>query len=323
MVGCVIVHNDEVVASGFHEQYGGPHAEVNAINALPDKIQAAHCTLYVTLEPCSHHGKTPPCADLIMSKGFKKVVVASTDPNPLVAGEGIKRLKNAGIEVMVGVLEKEARVLNKRFFTFFEQKRPFFILKWAQTEDGFISRIGVPKTREGNKISGIEADVMVHQLRAQCQGILVGKNTVLYDNPTLTTRLVKGNNPTRMFIDRKLEVPFTFNIYNSEAKTLVFNEVKDKTEDNIQFIKIDFDKNVLGQLASRLYELKIQNVLVEGGTFLIDQFIGQNLWDEIMIFQNPQLYFAQGVKAPAIALKNNFELVGNDKLYRYFRENKT
>lgn len=318
MVGCVIVQNDEVVSSGYHEVYGGAHAEVNAINSLSSDVNPGDCTLYVTLEPCSHHGKTPPCVDLLISKGFKNVVVACADPNPQVAGRGIKKLIDAGVNVTVGVLEQEARKLNKRFISFFENKRPYFILKWAQTADGFISKnkktIGIR-----DKITGADADKMVHQLRAEVMGIMVGKNTVLKDNPSLTTRLVAGKNPTRIFIDRLLEVPLTFNIYNNEASTIVFNARKSEQSGSIGFFKIDFDKNVLEQISSKLFELNIQTVLVEGGKFLLDDFLSQHLWDEVLVFQNPDLAFEQGIKAPAFALKNSFELVGNDKFFRQFK----
>ncbi len=326
MVGCLIVKNDEVVASGYHEQFGGPHAEVNAVNNLPEAINPADCTLYVTLEPCSHFGKTPPCADLIISKGFKTIVIACNDPNPKVSGNGVKKMLEAGIDVTVGVLEKEAKELNKRFITFFENKRPYFILKWAQTADGFISRTPQPRDPAGeagtgkqDRISGPEANKIVHELRAEVMGIMVGKNTVLNDNSLLTTRLVEGKNPARIFIDKNLEVPLTYNIYNTDAETIVFNAIKSEHSGRIRFVKINFDENVLQQVSEKLFGLNIQNVLVEGGKFLLDDFINQHLWDEVLVFQNPQLVFDQGIKAPAFALKNSFELAGNDKFYHHFK----
>jgi diaminohydroxyphosphoribosylaminopyrimidine deaminase/5-amino-6-(5-phosphoribosylamino)uracil reductase len=319
MVGCVIVYKNEVGASGFHQNFGEPHAEVNAIKALPANIPPGECILYVTLEPCSHHGKTPPCADLIINKGFKTVVVACKDPNPLVGGSGIKKLRDAGIEVITGILEKEAKELNKRFITFHKHKRPYFILKWAQTADGFISRVPAPGNKDMNRITRHEAQVYVHQIRAEVMGIFVGKNTVLADNPSLTTRLVKGKNPVRIFMDRKLEVPKHFNIYNKEARTLVFNAVKDETADNILFIKLDFDTDILPRIVQKLQELQIQSVLVEGGAHLVNEFVNQDLWDEVLVFQNPDLYFKEGLKAPVFALKNTFELVGDDKLFHHFK----
>ncbi len=316
LVGCVIVSINEVVSTGFHKKFGEAHAEVNAINNLPNELSPANCELYVTLEPCSHHGKTPPCADLIITKGFKKVIIACKDPNPLVSGKGIKKLEAAGIEVIVGVLEKEARELNKRFFTFFEKKRPYFILKWAQTTDGFMSRIPIPEKRELNHISGKESQVVVHQLRTQNMGILVGKNTVLNDNPLLTTRLVKGKNPIRLFIDKNLEVPTHFNIYNQAAETIVFNGLKNIKQDNIQLVKLDFDRDVLHQICDKLYELKIQSVLVEGGSYLLNEFIKQGLCDEKLVFVNPNLIFEKGLKAPETNLESGFEWIGDDKLFR-------
>lgn len=317
LVGCVIVKGDKVVAAGYHKKFGDNHAEVNAINNLPEDLHPADCVLYVTLEPCSHFGKTPPCADLIISKGFKTVIIACNDPNPLVAGNGIKKLRNAGIEVITGILQKEAAELNKRFITYFEKKRPYYILKWAQTQDGFISRIPVPASREENGISGPESQKLVHAIRAEVMGIMVGKNTVLRDNPKLTTRLVKGKNPVRIFIDRKLEVTPDHHIYNQEAETIVFNEAREEQKATLRFIKIDFKQNILDQVSAKLYDLNFQSVLVEGGAFLLNDFIEQHLWDEALVFQNPDLNFGQGIKAPAFALRNTFELVGNDKLYRH------
>jgi diaminohydroxyphosphoribosylaminopyrimidine deaminase/5-amino-6-(5-phosphoribosylamino)uracil reductase len=292
---------------------------VNAIANLPATVSPADCTLYVTLEPCSHYGKTPPCVDLVLSKGFKQVIIGCLDPNPLVAGKGLQKLREAGAEVITGVLEKEIRTLNKRFFTFFEQKRPYVLLKWALTADGFISKIPVPKSREENTITRKEAQVFVHGIRSEVMGIMVGKNTVLMDNPHLTTRLVKGRNAVRIFIDRKLEVPSDFNIYNAEARTIVFNSVKDEESGNIHFIRLEFSKNILPQLIRKLYEQNIQSVLVEGGAYLVNEFVKNDIWDEVLVFQNPDLYFHEGLKGPVFALKNSFELVGNDKMYHHFR----
>lgn len=319
MVGCVIVYKGEIVASGYHQKYGEAHAEVNAINALPEKLSPAGCTLYVTLEPCSHHGKTPPCADLIIRSGFKTVIIASKDPNPLVAGRGIKKLEDAGIEVLSGVLEEKARELNKHFMCFFQQKRPYVILKWAQTADGFISRQPVPKERSENWISGKEAQVFVHQLRAETMAIFVGKNTVLNDNPELTTRLVAGKNPLRLFIDRKLDVPNTNHIYNKAAATVVFNAIKEGQQEQVSFVKLNFDAPLLVQIFDYLYKLQIQSVLVEGGAYLLNDLIEQNLWDEAFVIENQKLYFGQGLKAPQLTKRSTFTLIGADKLYHYLR----
>ncbi len=300
MVGCVIVKDTTIVAQGYHHFYGGPHAEVDAINQLPATINANDCSLFVTLEPCTHFGKTPPCVDLIIAKGFKEVVICNSDPNPLVAGNGILKLKQAGINVVTGVLEKEGLQLNKRFFTFFEKKRPYYILKWAQTADGFISKLPLPKNRAENLIGDAEQQLQSHQLRANEMAILVGKNTVLNDNPSLTTRLVQGNNPIRLFIDKNLEVPVTFNIYNKDAKTIVFNGIKEGVKDNMEFIKIDFSENVLPQISTILFGLNIQSVIVEGGAFLLNAFINQKLYDEVIIYKNKNLLFVNGIKAPVL-----------------------
>ena len=316
MVGCLIVCNNDIVSSGYHKNYGDSHAEVNAINELPNNINPADCIIYVTLEPCSHYGKTPPCADLIIKKGFKKIIICNQDPNPLVLGQGIEKLKNAGIDVLKGVLEQKGRDLNKRFFTFYEKKRPHIILKWAQTADGFISRTPIPQNRLDNLITGNEAQKFSHNLRANEKAIMVGKYTVLNDNPQLTTRHVKGNNPIRLIIDKDLSVPKNFNIYDNSANTIVFNQLKDSKEGNVTFVKLNFIENLLSQIIESLFNLKIQSLIVEGGERLLTSFINEKLYDEILVFQNPVLKFEKGIKSPKIKLKQEFELVGTDRLYK-------
>ncbi|MDI1355549.1 MAG: bifunctional diaminohydroxyphosphoribosylaminopyrimidine deaminase/5-amino-6-(5-phosphoribosylamino)uracil reductase RibD [bacterium] len=319
LVGCVIVQGNHVLASGYHHGYGKAHAEVEAINALPAAVSPSDCVLYVTLEPCSHFGKTPPCADLIIHKGFKKVVVACTDPNPMVAGRGLRKLEEAGIEIVQGVLEKEARFINRRFFCFHENKRPYISLKWAVTADGFMSKRPLPQRPEENWISGREAKVLVHKLRSEVQAIMVGKVTVLNDNPNLTTRLIKGKNPIRVFIDKDLEVPSNFNIYSQQANTIVFNQKMSAENEHITYIKFDFERNVLGQIMDHLHTLQIQTLLVEGGAFLLNSLIEQNLWDEILVIENPNLQFKAGIMAPQMPAGNVFDVLGTDKLYRYYR----
>ena len=320
IVGSVITKGGRVVAEGHHEKFGGPHAEVNAIRSLPADIDPKDCTLYITLEPCRHHGKTPPCADLIIEKGFRKVVVACTDPNPLVSGSGIRKLLEAGIEVVTNVLENEARYQNRRFITFFEQKRPYVTLKWALSADGFISRLPVPADRSQNMITREAAQRVTHQLRAESMAVLVGKNTVSADDPRLTTRLVKGPNPIRAFIDRNLEVPRNAQIYRNEAPTWIFNSQKEGKEDHLLFLKIDFGGNVSEQVLHRFYQHQVQTVLVEGGASVLADFISQGLYDEVFIFQNPDLAFGNGLKGPEFAFPNTFELVGADKVYHQVRE---
>jgi diaminohydroxyphosphoribosylaminopyrimidine deaminase / 5-amino-6-(5-phosphoribosylamino)uracil reductase len=298
MVGCVIVQGDVTVAEGYHQHFGGRHAEVEAIRNLPSEVQPSDCTLYVNLEPCSHFGKTPPCVDLIIKKGFREVVIANLDPNPLVAGQGIQKLKAAGVEVRSGVQEGEGRALNKRFFTFHEKKRPYYILKWAQTADGFISRLPVPANRKDNTIGDQEQQEQVHRMRSEEMGVLVGKNTVLCDNPQLSTRLVKGKNPWRIFIDRQLEVPKHYNIFDEQANTIIFNSIKSEQKAHLTWFKIDFEGEVLQQISEKLYQMQIQSVIVEGGAMLLNSFIEQKLYDEVKIFVNKNLCFGSGVPAP-------------------------
>ena len=314
MVGCVIVCNNQIIAEGYHEQYGSAHAEPNAIKQVNDEL-LKQSTLYVTLEPCSHFGKTPPCADLIISKRFKKVVVGNLDTNPLVSGKGIQKLKDAGIEVVYGVLDRECRALNKRFFIFHEKKRPYVILKWAQTQDGFISRWPLPQEKEDNWITGKESKELVHQWRAQEQAILIGYNTLINDNPLLTTRLASGKNPTRLVLSRTIELPTDLNVFNQDAKTIVFNPLKDEAKNNIEFVKIDWNKKVQ-EILEYCFKNNISSIIVEGGTNTIYNFMNNNAWDEAQVFVNPTKKFGHGISAPEINLNNITPInVGNDLLY--------
>lgn len=314
MVGCVIVCNGKIIAEGYHEQYGSLHAEPNAIKQVNNEF-LKESTLYVTLEPCSHFGKTPPCADLIISKEIKKVVVGNLDTNPLVSGKGIQKLKDAGIEVEYGVLDKECRTLNKRFFTFHEKKRPYVILKWAQTQDGFISRWPLPQEKEDNWITGKESKELVHQWRAQEQAILIGYNTLINDNPLLTTRLASGKNPTRLVLSRTIELPTDLNVFNQDAKTIVFNPLKNEAKNNIEFVKIDWNKKT-HEVLDYCFKNNISSIIVEGGTDTIYNFMNSNAWDEAQVFVNPTKKFGQGISAPEINLNNITPInVGNDLLY--------
>jgi len=314
LVGCVIVHNETIISEGFHSKYGSEHAEPNAINKVDHHI-LKDCTLYVNLEPCSHYGKTPPCADLIISKRIKKVVIGNLDVNPLVAGKGIKKLQEAGIEVIYGVLDNQCKELNKRFFTFHEKKRPFVILKWAQTNDNYISKMPLPQNMADNWITGEESKTLAHQWRTEEQAILVGHNTVVVDNPQLTARLYEGNNPVRIVIDRTLDLNLNYKVFDAKAKTLIFNSIKNETKENLHYIKIDFT-NFIDELLHQLYELNINSVIVEGGSRTLEHFINTKLWDEARIFVNPNLNFEKGIEAPIFDFKNEpFKYVGNDKLY--------
>ena len=308
LVGSVIVHDGKIIGEGFHEKAGQNHAEINAINSVKNSELLKESTIYVSLEPCSHFGKTPPCANKIVEIGFKKVVIGTLDSHEKVNGKGKKILEDAGIEIISGVLEKECQELNKRFFTFHQKKRPFIILKWAQSNDGFMDRDFKP-TQIGNPLT----KQFVHQLRSEEHAILVGTNTALHDNPSLTTREIVGRNPVRILIDFNLKIPGDFNIYNEEAETLVFNSVKESNEENIKFIKIE-KENFLENLMGKLYEHQIQSVIVEGGNFTLQQFIDTNIWDEAIIIKNENLVLENGTKAPVF----DFEPVKVED----FRDNK-
>ncbi|SEH48854.1 bifunctional diaminohydroxyphosphoribosylaminopyrimidine deaminase/5-amino-6-(5-phosphoribosylamino)uracil reductase RibD [Chryseobacterium culicis] len=292
LVGSVIVHNGEIIGEGYHHKAGENHAEINAINSVKNKDLIPESTIYVSLEPCAHYGKTPPCALKIKELGFKKVVIGAMDSHDKVNGKGKKIIQEAGIEAISGVLEKECIELNKRFFTYHEKKRPYIILKWAESGDGFLDKDFKPTA-----VSNSLVNQFVHQLRADEHAILVGTQTALHDNPSLTVRNAEGVNPVRILIDFDLKVPSDFNIYNAEAKTLVLNSVKECIEGHIQFIKID-KNNFLPELMEALYKEQIQSVIIEGGRFTLQQFINANLWDEAMIIKNENLKFENGTKAP-------------------------
>lgn len=305
MVGSVIVHEGKIIGEGYHLKAGEPHAEVNAVRSVKNIELLKESTIYVSLEPCSHFGKTPPCANMIVEHGFKKVVIGTVDLHEKVNGKGIEILVNAGIEVASGKLDQESRELNKRFFTFHEKKRPFIILKWAQSGDGFLDQIFKP-AQIGNPLT----KQFVHQLRSEEHAILVGTNTALNDNPSLTVREVEGRNPLRILIDFDLKVSTDAKIYNEEAQTLVFNAEKSAAENNIKFIKIE-KENFLEDLMNKLFEEKIQSVIIEGGSYTLQQFIDANLWDEAIIIKNEDLIFEEGTKAPTFNFKvdviENFE----------------
>jgi diaminohydroxyphosphoribosylaminopyrimidine deaminase / 5-amino-6-(5-phosphoribosylamino)uracil reductase len=315
LVGCVIVKDERIIAEGYHEKYGEPHAEVNAVTTLPPDFDFRDCTLYVNLEPCSHFGKTPPCADLIVSRKFKKVVIGNLDTNPLVSGKGIEKLRNAGIEVEHGILDADCRELNKRFFTFHEKKRPFIILKWAQTADHFLSRWPLPETKSDNWITGEESKKLVHQWRAEEQAIMVGTNTVINDDPELTVRLVEGKNPIRIVLDRNLKLSHSFKIFNEAAETLVFTAKEREPSKHIKYLTIDFSRSVVPQIVNKLHELHISSLLVEGGAQLLQSFIDADLWDEARVFSNPDKKFVQGIKSPVLKLNPDITVVGTDLLY--------
>ena len=297
MVGCVLVVEDKIIGEGYHERYGEAHAEVNAINNVSNQNLLKNATLYVSLEPCSHTGKTPPCCDLLIQKGIKKVIVGTKDPNPLVGGKGIEKLKNSGIEVSEGILKDQCLELNKRFFTFHEKQRPYVTLKWAQTLDGFLDQIRKDGEQKINWISEPETKTLVHKWRSEEQSILVGRNTITNDNPSLTVRDYGGMNPIRLVIDSQLQISGNLNIYSKDAPTIVFNRVKDKKENNVEWIKIK--ETSTSNILEELYRRGIQSVFVEGGSRTLQYFIIDNLWDEARVIVG-QKYFKEGYKAPII-----------------------
>ena len=293
MVGAVIVHGDQIIGEGWHRQYGGPHAEVNAITSVGDQSLLSESTIYVTLEPCSHFGKTPPCADLLIEKKLKRVVVANLDSNPLVAGNGIKKLRAAGIEVTTGILDKKARELNARFFTFIEKHRPYIILKWAQTSDGFIAR----ENYDSKWISHELSRQLVHKWRTEEDAIMVGTRTIAHDNPQLNVRDWSGRDPVRVIIDRFLKLDQKLAVFDRKQKTLCYNVLKHDEHDNLHLLRVD-EENFIQNVVSDLYKQKIQSLIIEGGTTLLTLFIEAGLWDEVRVFESPRV-FHKGIKAPS------------------------
>ncbi|MBQ3190793.1 MAG: bifunctional diaminohydroxyphosphoribosylaminopyrimidine deaminase/5-amino-6-(5-phosphoribosylamino)uracil reductase RibD, partial [Bacteroides sp] len=304
MVGAVIVHNDTIIGEGYHIRCGEAHAEVNAVRSVKDKSLLKESTIYVSLEPCSHHGKTPPCADLIINKGIPRVVVGCQDPFSLVAGRGIAKLREAGIEVKVGVLEEECRQLIRRFVTFNTLRRPFITLKWAESADGFID---LHRT-EGHPyiFSSPLSSMLVHKRRAEHSAILVGRRTALLDNPSLTTRNWFGKNPVRMVIDKDLALPKHLALFDGSVRTLVFTQREDTSNrPNVEHIRLDFKIDILPQIMEVLYKEKLQSLMVEGGSILLQSFIDAGCWDEAYIEQS-DAHLKDGVKAPSFSPEYDF-----------------
>jgi len=312
MVGCLIVHEGEIIGEGNHRKYGEAHAEVNAIASVVDQSLLKKSTAYVTLEPCAHQGKTPPCADLLIEKKVKKVVIGCRDSFDQVDGKGIERLKLAGIEVVVGVLGNECRNLNKRFFTFVEKKRPYVILKWAQTNDGFLAR----ENGDSRWISNQYSRQLVHKWRAEEDAILVGKNTAMHDNPSLTVRDWKGQNPIRIVIDNRLELSHDLKLFDGSVRTLVLNVKEDDQSSGVEYLKYD---ESIRNLLHRLYEQKIQSLIVEGGAKTLKSFTDAEMWDEARIFTS-NTNFERGIEAPNIGgrMLGGREVMG-DRLEIYER----
>lgn len=292
MVGCVIVHQGKIIGEGWHQKFGEPHAEVNAINSVEDQSLLSESTVYVTLEPCAHFGKTPPCADLLVRHQVKKVVIANQDPFPLVNGGGIERLTAAGIEVKVGVMKESGLELNRRFFHIQKKKRPYIVLKWAQTADGFVAR----ENYDSKWISNSYSRKLVHKWRSEEDAIMVGKNTVKYDNPSLTVRDWDGKHPLRIFIDRNLELDGELNVTDGSVPTICYNTKKKTKKDQLEYVKLE-SEDFMKQVFEDLYKRKVQSVFVEGGSALIQAIIDARLWDEARIFIS-QNEFESGIRAP-------------------------
>lgn len=322
LVGAVVVHNDQIIGEGYHQRYGEAHAEVNAIEAVKDKSLLKEATIYVNLEPCAHHGKTPPCADLIMQHQLKRVVICNIDPYDEVAGKGIERMREAGIQVDVGILEQEGRHLNRRFFTFHEKKRPYVIIKFAQTADGFLDRIRSSRS-EGTplKITGDSANQLVHKWRSEEQAILVGLNTVQLDDPSLTTRFWPGKHPLRLVIDPRLQMDPESKVLTDGHPTWVFNAVRsDVCENKVCYVQIDDPAAFEQEIMSYLYENGIQSMIIEGGATTLQRFIEAELWDEARIFSGP-MRIGEGIQAPPLVGKLiHREHYGPDTLHTYVPE---
>lgn len=324
MVGAVIVHDGKIIGEGYHRQCGGPHAEVNAVRSVKDESLLRESTMYVSLEPCAHYGKTPPCVDMIVEKGIPRVVIGCRDSFDQVDGKGIQKLRAAGVDVTVGVLEQECLALNRAFFTYHGRKRPYITLKWAQSADGYIdSKRNI--NAEGNvnqdavRFSTDETAVRVHRLRALSDAILVGRRTAELDNPSLTTRLWPGKHPLRLVIDREGVLDMGLKLFDGTTKTVVFTEVFRDFEhiDGIEQVKLDFSLSVLPQILDFLYERKVQRLFVEGGAQLLQSFIDCDLWDEAYVEKAP-FDLGGGVKAPAIGdghKREEIESFGNQILH--------
>jgi diaminohydroxyphosphoribosylaminopyrimidine deaminase/5-amino-6-(5-phosphoribosylamino)uracil reductase len=320
MVGCVIVNEGKIIGEGYHRRFGEAHAEVNAVNSVMERFgdQAPallkNAVAYVSLEPCAHFGKTPPCADLLIRHQLKKVVIGSRDPFPDVNGRGIQKLEAAGIAVISGVLEKECAYLNRRFFTRVTQQRPYIILKWATTANGYFA----PKNSVQEWISGPLAKKLVHKWRTEEDAILVGKQTAIADNPQLSAREWPGKNPVRILIDRKLEVPVTNQLYNDSAKTVIFNEIKTDVVNHIHYIQMEDMQYYLPQkIAFQLYLMDIQSIIIEGGAHILNLFISAGLWDEARVFSSADSW-DDGLLSPRINGRITETLhVDKDKLIIY------
>jgi len=314
LVGSVIVHDHQIIGEGWHQKFGKAHAEVNAIHSVKNTELLSESTLYVNLEPCAHYGKTPPCANLIVDHKIKRVVIANIDPNPKVAGKGIKILKDAGIEVIEGIMEKDAFHLNRRFFTSILEKRPYIILKWAETKDGFIAR----KNYDSKWISDEYSRKLVHKWRAEEDAIMVGTNTALYDNPKLNVRDWEGNDPVRVVLDTRLRLEKDLNLMDGSIPTLCYNLITDHVEKNLSLIQLT-EKGLLQEILHDLNNREIQSLMVEGGATLLNSFLEAGFWDEARVFSSMQ-EFGNGISSPKIEQEPAYiEKLTGDTLYTYYK----
>jgi len=306
MVGAILVYENRIIGEGFHRQYGKAHAEVNCINSVNemDRKFIGLSTLYVSLEPCAHYGKTPPCADLIIANKIPQVIIGCKDNYEQVNGRGIEKLKAAGIEVVVGVLEKESLELNKRFFTFYTKHRPYIILKWAQSNNDKIANADYSRVL----ISNEQANRLVHKWRSEEAAILIGTNTALYDDPELSTRLVPGNNPVRLVIDMELKLPESLKLFDGSIKTIAFNKIK-HIEEAVFYYQVG--ENNIDEILTALYQLKIQSIIIEGGAKLLQSFIDAAIWDEARIIANSELSIMNGLNAPIL---KSAELIAEESI---------
>ena len=313
MVGCVLVHEDKIIGEGFHEKYGQSHAEVNAFASVTEPELLSSATLYANLEPCSHIGKTPACTDLILRSNINKVVIGCRDTNKDVKGGGFEYLRDNGCEVIEGVLEAECQRLNKRFFTFHRTNKPYIILKWAESKDGFIA----PKSKVQRWITGEESRTLVHKWRTEEQGIMVGTNTVIIDNPSLTARLWEGQNPIRITIDNHNKIPSAANIVNDDAPSIVYGSQLEGTAGNASRVQIEKAANQLDAILSDLHGRGIISLIVEGGPELLNSFIEKNLWNEARVFTGIE-DFKEGLRAPILGVEyEDEEMIGPDTLRLY------
>ncbi|HEY9197213.1 MAG TPA: bifunctional diaminohydroxyphosphoribosylaminopyrimidine deaminase/5-amino-6-(5-phosphoribosylamino)uracil reductase RibD [Mucilaginibacter sp.] len=323
MVGAVVVHNGKIIGEGYHRKYGEAHAEVNAIAQVLAKYENAaellrEATIYVSLEPCAHYGKTPPCADLIIKHLIPMVVVGTRDPFTQVNGKGIEKLRAAGVEIITGILEQECQWLNRRFFTRVQKHRPYIILKWAQTNDGFFA----PDDGSQLWITGAQSRRLVHQWRSEEDAILVGKNTAAIDNPRLDVRYWEGRSPKRVVIDRRLELSKQLNVFDQSVETLVFNEVEFNVDGKNKYIALeDFDRYVPQYILYQLYLQDIQSVIIEGGASTLNSFIEAGLWDEARVFTGKTV-LTKGIKSPQITgILAGESVIENDRLQIILNKN--